>query len=116
MIGEISSIILLTNDVESLAEFYNRILGFELNSMVSSKDYKELDGESIAISISAAESSVVAGSSMAIGIDVKNMQQAVATLEKAGIEITYQTDGPYVNIRSFRDPAGNLVSLIERHY
>ncbi|MDP9727817.1 VOC family protein [Alicyclobacillus tolerans] len=116
MIGEISSIILLTNDVESLAEFYHRVLGFELNSMVSTKDYKELDGESIAISIAAAQSEVVAGSSLAIGIDVKNMPKAIAALEKAGVEITHQTDGPYVSIRSFRDPAGNLVSLIERHY
>jgi predicted enzyme related to lactoylglutathione lyase len=113
--GAVSTIVLLTGDMDGMTAFYHGVLGFDINSLVSSADYVELDGDGVAIGITHAGQSLPAGRSMAIGIDVEDLDHAVKRVEAAGVAIIGRRDGPYVSVRSFRDPDGNVVSLLGRH-
>ena len=114
-IGDVTTVVLLTPHMETMMDFYGRVLGFELNSLVSSPQYAEFDAEGVAIGISRTTSEAPAGRSMAIGIDVDSLEEATRRLEADGVTFVNSRQGPYVSIRSFQDPDGNLVSLIERH-
>lgn len=49
MKGKISLITILTNDVESMLEFYNKVLGFNIS--IQSGEYVELENEGVRFAI-----------------------------------------------------------------
>jgi catechol 2,3-dioxygenase-like lactoylglutathione lyase family enzyme len=114
-IGPLDHVYYWTTDLDRAVKFYQDVLGLEVAFREGSK-WAEMDAGSIRLALhGAVEGRPIETGGAAAAFRVDDLDEARLALEARGVEFDHQGEVEgYGRFALFRDPDGNIVSLVER--
>ncbi len=114
----IAVVSIYVDDVDAATDFYTRQLGFNVRSRAGSA-IVELDHEGVVLVLceakTKADQTYPGGSSVVIGLAWDDLEGTATRMKADGVEVIISTpeDFPGGKFIAMRDPAGNVVELLE---
>jgi catechol 2,3-dioxygenase-like lactoylglutathione lyase family enzyme len=114
-LGPLDHVYYWTTDLDRAVKFYQEVLGLRVAFREGSR-WAELDAGSIRLALhGAVEGRPIETGGAAAAFRVDDLDEARLALEARGVEFDHQGEVEgYGRFALFRDPDGNIVSLIER--
>lgn len=104
---------LLVRDFDAAIHFYHEQLGLNLRVRYDN-DWAEVEAPGLTIGLHAAEDTGEASSRASIGLQVADIEEAVASLRDRGVEFPGDIeDNDHLRIIHLHDPEGNGVYLTQ---
>jgi catechol 2,3-dioxygenase-like lactoylglutathione lyase family enzyme len=106
------------NDIEQANRFYGEVLGLERNPNSPADDWVEYEAGNVTLAVMTPHTHEYDFAPLppaTIALRVRDVAEAKARLEAAGVEVNEMWDSGACNGAGFSDPAGNRI-LLHRRY
>jgi predicted enzyme related to lactoylglutathione lyase len=108
---ESCNVTIMVSDMDKAILFYTETLGMKLENRYGNH-WADIEGPGISIGLHPNSASVTRGNNLQIGLRVDDIEKAIASLQKNGVQVNSK-DEEQVRLASFTDPDGNVLFLVE---
>lgn len=107
-------------DMSRALEFYDRLLGFEVDSKDAAPHFVTLKQDGVTLLLAKVEQPAVPGAyptraQVVLNVATKDLRSELARLKEAGADLVHEAPQPFPlgAYAAVRDPGGNVLELVE---
>lgn len=108
------NVTVMVSNMSQAIKFYTETLGLTLKNKYGDH-WADIEGPGISIGLHPTQREIIRSDNLQIGLNVANLEEAIAKLEKKGVQFTMNKDDQ-VRIAYFNDPDRNTLYLIQSQY